>query len=72
MKLTTFQLSKCAIKRDETKRVEFVAYMARYTADQLVFLDESGVDRRTACRNKGWGRKGAHAVLKTQYRRGDK
>jgi hypothetical protein len=50
-----------------------MAYMAtNFTANQLVFVDESSVDKRTSWRNRGWAKKGARAVLKTDFVRGKK
>jgi hypothetical protein len=67
------QLSKRAIERDESKRENFYRYMVQnYTTEQLVFVDESAVDKRVAFRNRGWARSGERAVMKTNFVQGQR
>ncbi|KAJ3984866.1 hypothetical protein F5890DRAFT_1474228 [Lentinula detonsa] len=48
-------ITKVAIERDDLKRAQFRLNYARlYSADQLVFVDESSFDRRTPYRRRGW------------------
>lgn len=49
------QLSRIAIERSAQKRSEFAARIGTYEANQLVFVDESAVDRRTTYRGRGLG-----------------
>jgi hypothetical protein len=66
-------LSKHAIERDEEKRKNFYAYMMEnFQPEQLVFVDESAVDKRITSRNRGWAESGRRAVLKTDFVRGQK
>jgi hypothetical protein len=43
-----------------------------FTAEQLVFVDESAVDKRVIHRNRGWAPRGQRAVMKTNFVRGTK
>jgi DDE superfamily endonuclease len=44
--------------------------MGTYEADQLVFVDESAVDRRTTYRGNGWSLSGKKASQKAFFYRG--
>ena len=39
-------------------RAAWLQKLAHWRADQLVFLDESGINARSGERTRGWGRKG--------------
>ncbi|KAI9338006.1 hypothetical protein BDR26DRAFT_919591 [Obelidium mucronatum] len=49
-------LLKQAIECDSHARAAFTLRMSRYCADQLVFGDESAVDRKSSQRRYGWSR----------------
>lgn len=60
-----------AIERSVELRDEHIERMGtKYTADQLVFVDESSCDRRTSIRNTAWAVRGERAVRKTFFVRG--
>ena len=66
-----WQISKEALERNETKRLRYRLRMAsQYSADQLVFVDESACDRRTFLRRKAWALKGHQAIRKQVFLRG--
>ena len=48
------QLTCQAIERSVEKHAEFAARIGTYEADQLVFVNESTVDRRTMYRGRAW------------------
>ena len=52
---------KLAIERNHEKRAEFLIRVGEYEANQLVFVDESYVDRRLAARDYGWAPSGCRA-----------
>ena len=64
------QLSRIAIERSAQKRSEFAARIGTYEADQLVFVDESAVDRRTTYRGRAWAIHGRKATRKAFFCRG--
>jgi hypothetical protein len=65
-----FQLTRVAIERSAELRVEFAARIGTYEANQLVFVDESAVDRRTTYRGKAWSIRGKPATRKAFFCRG--
>jgi hypothetical protein len=53
------------------RRTAFIADIgSHYTADQLIFIDESAKDERTLSRNYGYSLRNAHAVKKAVFVRG--
>jgi hypothetical protein len=71
--LTSFsaKLTHVAIERSAQKRAEYVYKIGLYyTADQLVFVDESSFDRRTTYRGKAWAIQGQRAIRKAFFVRG--
>ncbi len=44
--------------------------IGQYTAEQLVFVDESSVDRRTTYRGNAWSIRGTQAQRKAFFVRG--
>jgi hypothetical protein len=53
------QLTHVVIERSAQKQAEYVYKIGLYySADQLVFVDESSCDRRTTYRGKAWQSKG--------------
>jgi transposase len=67
---TMKKLSRTAIEHSEEKRLAYVERISQYTADQLVFVDESSVDRRTTYRGSAWSIRGTQAQRKAFFVRG--
>ena len=63
-------LSRIAIERSAEKRATFAACIGTYEANQLVFVDESAVDRRTTYRGRAWAICGRKATRKAFFCRG--
>ena len=67
------QIAKRAIERDHEKRAYYLTHMVQnFQAEQLVFVDETGVDKRTIWRNHGYAKKGTRAVMYTDFARNKK
>jgi hypothetical protein len=64
------QFSRIAIERSAEKRADFAARIGTYDANQLVFVDESSVDRRTTYRGRAWAICGRKATRKAFFCRG--
>lgn len=64
---TRQKLRYVALQRDEFLRQKFILDMSIYNPDMLVFLDESGADRRNMLRKYGYSMRGKpaqkHALL---------
>jgi hypothetical protein len=58
------------MERNEVKRRNYILRMATYTADQLVFVDESSFDRRAAYCGYAYALKGQRALRKCFFMRG--
>ena len=58
MKTTHKRVSKINIRRDEDLVNEFLATMTRFSAEQIVALDESAANERTSDRKYGWAPRG--------------
>jgi hypothetical protein len=58
------------LERNAQARAEFAARIGEYGPDQLVFVDESAVDRRTTYRGYAWSLKGRQANRKAFFCRG--
>ena len=48
------QFSRIAIERSAEKQANYAARIGTYDANQLVFVDESAVDRRTTYHGQAW------------------
>ena len=59
-----------AIERNETKRQQYLQRINTYTPEQLVFVDETSCDRRTANRGYGWAKEGERASRRSFCVRG--
>ena len=55
---TRQRLKLYAIQRDEFLRAQFITDVSLYSKDMLVFLDETGTDRRDTIRKKGYSLRG--------------
>ena len=53
-----------AAQRNEELRARYVTEVALYTQDMLVFVDETGSDRRSAMRKFGYSLRGQRCVAK--------
>ena len=69
----SLQLQKPAAERNEEIRAAFRMHMgATYQANQLVFVDETGVNRNTSTRRYGWASYGERARRRDFFVRGTK
>ena len=69
--LTYKRLKRVAAERDDEYRADWLHNMtSNYTADQLVFLDESSKDDRVILRRYGWAIQGQHAIESASLNRG--
>jgi len=64
------QLSRIAAERSKDLRLCYRAKIGSYDPEQLVFVDESSVDRRTTYRRRAWSLRGTHAKQKAYFVRG--
>ena len=64
------QITRVAAERSAEKRLDYVARISRYEARQLIFVDESSVDRRTTYRGRAWSIRGTKAQRKAFFVRG--
>jgi hypothetical protein len=62
-----FQMTRIAAERSAAKRLDYVARISRYEAHQLVFVDESSIDRRTTYRGHAWAIRGRAAQRKAFF-----
>jgi len=67
---TRKKLTRIASERSEEKRLEYEARIGRYEVEQLIFVDESSVDRRTTYRGYGWALRGEDAPINAFFCRG--
>ena len=58
---TRQRLSTYALQRDECLRSQFAADVSLYSPEMLIFLDETGTDRRDTLRKKGYSLRGKPA-----------
>jgi transposase len=63
LKLTKKKLKIEAAQRNEELRTAWQDYIQTFSADQLVFVDESGSDERTGDRSYGWALSGVEAKV---------
>ena len=60
-------MSLVAMERSAQKRLEYLTRIGNYTAEQLIFVDESSVDRRTTYRGNAWSCRGTKAQRKAFF-----
>lgn len=71
MIVTAFvQITRIAAERSAEKRLDYLTRIGKYAAEQLVFVDESSVDRRTTYRGRAWSIRGTKAQRKAFFVRG--
>jgi hypothetical protein len=63
-------MTRIAIERSAEKRLEYNARIGQYEAQQLIFVNESAVDRRTSYRGYAWSIHGTQAQRKAFFVRG--
>lgn len=64
-------MTKKAKERDAAKRRRYILHIAEnYFSNQLVFVDESAVDKRTSIRRFGWGKRGSRVYQSVPFQRG--
>ena len=68
--LTRKKLTIPAKEQDEQLRGEYLTRIQQYQPDQLVFVDESSLDRRTGRRAYGWGPAGGRSRRRETFVRG--
>jgi hypothetical protein len=67
----TTQITKVAAEQDDLKRSDYILYIGtHFKKEQLVFLDETGVNTRNTSRKKGWSQKGTRCVMRVPHARG--
>jgi len=64
------QLTRVAAERSAEKRLDYIARIGVYTPEQLIFVDESSVDRRTTYQGHAWSIRGTKAQRKAFFVRG--
>ncbi|KAF8549308.1 hypothetical protein OG21DRAFT_1421525, partial [Imleria badia] len=63
-------ITQIAAERSVGKRLEYYVRIGLYQPEQLVFVDESSVDRRTTYRGHAWSIRGTKAQRKAFFVRG--
>lgn len=63
-------MTRIAAERAAEKRLDYVTRISQYQANQLVFVDESSVDRITTYRGRAWAIRGVAAQRKAFLVRG--
>jgi transposase len=72
--MTNKAISRHAIERNQTLRAAYMNYIGHIITDplQLMFTDESSIDRRTMVRQKGWTKAGSRCVQRQHFVRGNR
>ena len=68
---TRQRLKLYAVQRDDNLRAKFASDVSLYNLDMLIFLDETGTDRRDSLRAKGYSLRGKPAQKQTLLVRGE-
>ena len=63
-------MTKHAAERSAEKRLDYLDRIGKYHATQLVFVDESAVNRRTMYQGQAWSIRGSQAQRKAFFVRG--
>jgi len=66
------QVTRVAMERSLEKHAEYIARIGQYDPKQLVFVDESSVDRRTTYHGRAWSLRGTQAQHKAFFIRGQR
>lgn len=67
---TMKKITRVSVERAAVKRTEYLARIGVYRAEQLVFVDESSLDRRVSYCGRAWSIRGAKAQRKAFFVRG--
>jgi transposase len=67
---TRQKMKFAALQRDQLLRSQFVSDVSMYSKDMLVFLDESGLDKRNTLRKYGYSLRGRPPICCTELSRG--
>ena len=65
--MPSIQVTRTAAERSAEKRLKYIDRISKYKAEQLVFVDESSVDRRTTYRGRAWSIRGTQAQRKAFF-----
>jgi hypothetical protein len=68
--ITFSKLTRPASERDLDQRAQYIDVVSQYSANQLVFTDESYCDKRNTARLTGWSKQGTRATVDAPFRRG--
>ncbi|KIO10437.1 hypothetical protein M404DRAFT_129600, partial [Pisolithus tinctorius Marx 270] len=60
-------ITRVAAEHSAQKRLEYIARIGKYELEQLVFVDESSVDRRTTYHGRAWSIRGTKAQRKAFF-----
>lgn len=60
--LTRQKMRKVAIQRSDSLRAQYMAEIQAFNPDMLIFVDETGCDKRKSCRQYGYGIRGITPV----------
>jgi hypothetical protein len=63
-------MTRVAAERSAEKRLDYIARISQYQANQIVFVDESSVDRRTPYCGHAYTIRGRAAQRKAFFIRG--
>jgi len=66
------KMKYAALQRDESLRSQFVTDVSIYRLDMLIFLDESGLDKRAGLRKYGYSLRGRPPVCHKMLIRGER
>jgi hypothetical protein len=63
-------MTRVEAERSAEKRLDYIARISQYQANQIVFVDESSIDRRTSYRGHAYTIQGRAAQRKAFFIRG--
>ena len=66
------KIRSVSVQRSEELRARYVTEVSLYTQDMLVFIDETGSDRRDAMRKFGYSMRGRRCVAERLLVRGER
>ena len=72
IKISQKSLRKIAAEREDELRCNYIVSLSYYTANQLVFLDESAANEYTCFRKRGWLSLGIKAIVKRPLKRSER
>ena len=68
--MAVVKLARVAAEHNEMVRSQYRFEIGAESPEQLVFIDESRIDRRTSYRLKGWTPRGKRAIVSSKFTRG--